>query len=167
MSISKKLLKHLETNKIKFKVLQHKFVFTAHDAAQTLRKKLNELAKTLLVKTEKGYAIVVLPASHIVDFKKLKKALKAKKVEITKEGAMKKLLNIDSGEITPFAVLYTIKKKGQEILPVYVDAGLLKLKKFITKADSYTDSIEMSVQNFIKATNAQKANIAIKRPKKR
>ncbi len=43
MPIAKKLLNHLEKNKIKYDVLEHKVVYTAYDLAQTTKKKLQEI----------------------------------------------------------------------------------------------------------------------------
>ena len=43
-----------------------------------IKKKLTEVAKTLVVKVDKGHVLLVLPTSHQVDFKILKKCLALK-----------------------------------------------------------------------------------------
>ena len=54
-----KLLKYLEKAGVKHDILEHKTVFTAMDAAATMKKKLNEIAKSLLVKADKDYYIII------------------------------------------------------------------------------------------------------------
>ncbi len=143
MPIPKKILNYLEKNKVKFEKIAHKTVYTAYDLAQTMEEELNKIAKTLIIKTEKGYSLLVLPASRLADLKKLKKALKAKKIEIAKEKVMKDFFKIKPGTITPFASLH---KK----VPLYIDKALLKTKEILVNAGSYTDSLRLKVKDFLK-----------------
>lgn len=163
MAIPTKIKKYLEKHNIRFSEIEHKVVYTAHDAAMTMKKKLEQIGKTLLLKTDKGYAVVVLPASHSIDLKKLTKVLKAKKVEIAKEKVMKTLLDLKPGVLMPFKELNKLKKKGQEELPVYIDAALAKSKKIIIAAGTFTDSVELSWKEFLKATQGEKIHISVKR----
>lgn len=162
MAIPKKILQYLDSKKVKYKTIEHKVVYTAFDTAQTMKRKLNEIGKTLLIKTEKGFAMVIVPASHAVDMQKLKKVLKVKKINFVKEGVMKSLIKIKSGSITPFEKIQNIKKKGSEIIPVYVDSALLKVKKVIVGAGSFTESVEMSAKHLLAATQGIKATFAKK-----
>ena len=95
-----KIKNFLLKNKIKHDILKHKTVFTAYDLANTLKKKLNEVAKTLVIRVDKGHVLVVLPASHQVDFKALKKILKAKKIDIDRENVMVKLFKVKAGALS-------------------------------------------------------------------
>ena len=45
MAIPKNILKHLESTKAKCAPLEHKVVYTAYDAAQTMKKKMTAIAK--------------------------------------------------------------------------------------------------------------------------
>ncbi|MFN3301838.1 MAG: aminoacyl-tRNA deacylase [Patescibacteria group bacterium] len=142
MAIPKKLLNYLKKNKVKFEHVVHKTVYTAYDLAQTLKEKLDKIAKSVVIKTDKGYALLVLPASRLADLKKIKKALKAKKIEIAKEGVMKSFFKIKPGTITPFATLH---KK----VPLLIDKALLKAKEILVSAGSYTDSLRLKVKDFL------------------
>jgi len=141
--IPKKILNYLDKAKVGYKTIKHKTVYTAYDLAQTLKVKLSDVAKTLVVKADKIYVLVVLPASHKLDLGKLKKVLKAKKVEIAKEKIMKVVFKVKPGAITPFGELYKV--------PVFIDRALLKAKKIIAEAGTYEDSVIMTAKNFIKA----------------
>lgn len=153
--ISKKLLNYLDKVKVSYKTVKHKTVYTAYDVAQTLKAKLSEVAKTLVVKADKAYVLIVLPASHRLDLKKLKKILKAKKVEIAKEKVMSTVFKIKPGAITPFGALYKV--------PVFVDKALLKAKKIIASAGTYEDSVIMTAKNFIKAVKGTMGDFGKKR----
>jgi len=141
--IPKKIINYLDQAKVGYKTIKHKTVYTAYDLAQTLKVKLSDVAKTLVVKADKIYVLVVLPASHKLDLGKLKKVLKAKKVEIAKEKIMKVVFKVKPGAITPFGELYKV--------PVFIDKALLKAKKIIAEAGTYEDSVIMTAKNFIKA----------------
>jgi Cys-tRNA(Pro) deacylase len=157
MPIPKKVIEHLKKNKIKFEQIAHKTVFTTFDLAKTLKEKLNRISKTLVIKTDKGYVLVVLPADRMVDFAKLKKLLGAKKIEIAKEKVMKDIFKIKPGTVTPFATLH---KK----VPLYIDKALIRAKEILVSAGSYTDSLRLKVSDLMKAEeNHTKADISKKR----
>lgn len=145
MVIPKKIINYLDTAKTGYKFIKHKTVYTAYDAAQTMKLKLNEIAKTLVVKADKVYLLVVLPASRKLDLGKLKKVVKAKKIEIARENIMQKVFKVKPGAITPFGAVYKI--------PVYVDRALLRAKKIVAGAGTFEDSVVMTAKNFAKAAN--------------
>lgn len=142
MPIPKKILDYLDKNKIKYEILKHKTVYTAYDLANTLKKKLSEIAKTLVVKTDKEYYLVVVPAHYRLDLGKLKKVLKAKKIEIARENVMQKVFKVKPGAITPFG---TIHKVG-----VVIDQALVKTQNVIMGAGSFTESLHLKIKDFLK-----------------
>ncbi len=147
--IGKKVLNYLDKHGISFDVVDHKTIYTAHDLAQTLRSDLDSIAKALLVKVDSQYKIIVLPAGRKIDFSKLAKALKAKKVSIPKEKVMEKVLKVKVGGITPFGALHKLE--------TLVDKSLLKTQKVIMNAGSFNQSVHMKVKDFI---NLEQANLA-------
>jgi Ala-tRNA(Pro) deacylase len=155
MAIPKKLLSYLDKTKIGYKIIRHKTVYTAYDAAQTMRAKLSEIAKTLVIKADKIYVLAVLPASRNLDLGKLKKILKAKKIGIAKENVMKKIFKVRPGAVTPFGEIYKI--------PVYVDKALLRAKKIVAGAGTFEDSVVMTAKNFLKATKGAAGDFGKKR----
>ncbi len=153
--IPKKLLKYLDNIKVGYKIVRHRTIYTAYDAAQTMRVKLGEIAKTLVIKADKIYLLAVLPASQKLDLGKLKKIVKAKKIEIAKEGVMKKIFKIKPGAITPFGEIYKV--------PVYVDKAMLRAKKVIAGAGTFEESVVMTAKNFLKATKGIVVNFGKKK----
>jgi len=147
MPIPKQIKNYLDKRGAKYAIVTHKKVYTAYDAAQTLKKKLDEIVKNLLVKTNKGFILVLLPASKRVDLNKLKKLLNAKgmgvkKVEIPKEGAMVRIFKVKPGALGAFGSVHELE--------VYMDKNLQKVKKAIFPTGSFTDSVEMAIKEFEK-----------------
>jgi len=151
MSIPKHVEKHLAKHQAKYVHVPHRTVFTAYDAAQTLRRKLDEIAKNVLVKTDDGLALVIIPASKNIDFNKLKQTMKkagarVKKIKIPNEKEITKALGIKPGTLSAFGSLHELK--------TYMDKGFAKAKKVIFSSGSVEDSVEMAVVEFAKLENA-------------
>lgn len=155
MAIPKKILSYLDRVKAVYKPVRHKTVYTAYDAAQTLGAKLGEIAKTLVVRADKFYLLAVLPASRNLDLGKLKKLVRAKKIEIAKENVMKKIFKVKPGAVTPFGEIYKI--------PVYVDRAMMRAKKVIAGAGTHEDSVVMSAKNFLKVSRGVIGNFGKKK----
>ena len=152
MSIPKQTKKYLDKQMTKYDELAHKTVYTAYDLAQTLRKELKEIAKSLLIATDKAYVIAVVPAHMRIDLGKLKKVLKAKKVSIPNEKIMVKIFRVRPGAMTAFGGLHKAE--------VLVDRSLLKVKEVILSAGSFTDSVRMKTKDFIDLEKAKLADFA-------
>src|SRR3989344_4354597 len=147
MAIPKQIINYLDKRGAKYAIVTHRKVYTAYDAAQTLKKKLDEIVKNLLIKTNKGFILVLLPASKRLDLNKLKKLMNAKgkgikKVEIPKEGVMVRIFKVKPGALPAFGSFNDLE--------VYMDKSLQKVKKAIFSSGSFTDSIEMALKEFEK-----------------
>lgn len=159
MSIPKNVEAHLKKNNVPFDVVTHKIVYTAYDLAATLREKLEGIGKTLLIRTDTGFVIVVVPANRRIDLVKLKKALGAKKLSIVSEQEMIKTLKVKAGGLTSFG---TIHKAG-----VFMDKAMLKTSKILVAAGSFTDHVRLKAKDFVKLERAKTGNatITVKLPK--
>lgn len=140
--------KLLDLAKVKYKLIEHKVVYTAHDAAQTTRKKLSEIAKVVLVKADKDLVLIVLPAGKYVDFNGIKRALKAKKVSMANGKDITKHLKTKIGLLHPFGSMYNLQ--------TLLDKGMTKAKRLIASAGSYTHSVDLSVKDFEKLVSPVK-----------
>ncbi len=143
MAIPAKIANHLKQAKIKFEAVPHKTVFTVYDLAQTLKIRMNEIVKTLLVKADAEYKLVLLPAHRRLNLEALKKLLGAKRVTLAKESDMAREMKVKPGALTPFGQLHK--------LGVVVDKGLLKTQKALFGAGSFTESIRMKMKDYLKA----------------
>jgi Ala-tRNA(Pro) deacylase len=142
MAVPKKVLSYLDKKGLKYDVVKHKKVFTAFDLSKTLKEKMDQIAKTLLVKTDKKYVLVTLPASYRLDLDKVKKYLRAKSVALAKELHMEKVLKVKPGALTPFGALHKLE--------VLMDKTLLKAGKVLVGAGSYTESLRLKAADLHK-----------------
>src|SRR5690349_10969053 len=131
MPLPAKVKTYLDKQKMKYEVVPHRTVFTVYDLAQTLKIKTNAIVKTLLVKADKEYHLVVLSANRRLDINALKKVLGAKNVSLAKEKDMAKQFKTKPGAMTPFGSLHKVS--------VVVDKGLLKTEKMLFGAGSFTE----------------------------
>ena len=159
--ISKKLVKILEESKKNYEVVEHKTVYTAIDAAITMKKQFDQVAKALLVKADKDYYIVLLPADHNLDMARLKSALSksqskdVKVIKIPGEKMAREVLKIKNDAMAAFGSLYK--------LPVLMEKKLEKVKNAVFPSDSYNHSVEMAVKDFIKLEEAMLVSFGIKK----
>jgi len=152
MALPQRTKKYLDKKMARYELLTHKTVYTAYDAAQTLKKELHEIAKSLLIATDKAYIVAVIPANMRLDLAKLKKALKAKKVSIPTEKIIVKQLKFKPGSLTAFGGLHQLE--------TWVDKSLMKTKDVILAAGSFTDSVRMKAKDFIDLEQARLASFA-------
>ena len=155
-----KLVSYLEKAGVNHKILEHRTVYTAIDAARTMEKKMEEIAKTLLVKADKDYYIAILPADQNLDFKKFSQCLvkagrPAKVVKIPGEKIMAEVLKIKAGALTAFGTLHK--------LGVVAEKKLASAKKIIFSTGSFNHSVEMAFKDFAKMENAILGSIGVKK----
>jgi prolyl-tRNA editing enzyme YbaK/EbsC (Cys-tRNA(Pro) deacylase) len=157
----KRLSDYLKSKGFDPKVLEHRTAYTAIDAANTLKRKLNEIVKSLLVRADDYYYIVCLPADHNIDFKKIKSAVekevgkKVKAVLIPDEKTMSKVLKIKDEGLTAFGGLYKV--------PVLLEKKLSSLKKAVFSSGNFHHSLEMGIKEFSNLENVILANFGIKK----
>ncbi|MEK7653210.1 MAG: YbaK/EbsC family protein [Patescibacteria group bacterium] len=154
MPIPAKVKNYLDKKGINYEEIAHKTVYTAYDAAQTLKKELKEIAKNLLIQVDKTFALVIVPADKRIDLNKLKKVLGAKKVSIPDEKVMVKILKIKPGAISSFGKLHQLE--------VLIDRAMVGTKKAVFSTGSFTDSVLLRVKDFVQMEEAKLADVAMK-----
>lgn len=150
-SIPAKILNSLDTSDFDYKVIAHRTVFTAFDAAATLKRKLEKIAKALIVMAGNFPVIVIMPAHARLDEKKISKVLKDSfgtkvNAKIPKEKVAQQIIKDAKRPVSAFGSLYK--------LPVIIDKGLINNHLVVFPAASFNNSIEMLVKDFIKLEKA-------------
>jgi Ala-tRNA(Pro) deacylase len=130
----------LASVKARYESITHRIVYTAFDLASTLHIPLVDVVKTLLVKTEGGYALVLLSAAQQLDTKRFARVARVKKVSIPSEKELVKKFRIKKGGLSSFGSLYRI--------PVYIDHALAKRKKALFSLGSFRHSLLLSLKDF-------------------
>ena len=147
MAISEKLKAFLQAAKIKYTAALHPVVYTAQEIAAAQHVPGRRLAKCVLVKTDRGPVLAVLPAVALIDLKRLKALLGTKTLSIAKESDIKERFpDVEVGAMSPFGNLYGV--------PVVVDRVLGESEEIVCNAGSHTDTIKMRYRDFAALVNA-------------
>ena len=142
MAVSERLTGWLDGAKVKYSTMKHPVVYTAQEIAAAQHVPGRQLAKCVLVKTDRGPVLAVLPAVHLIDLKKLKALLGAKTVAIAKEADIKERFpDVEVGAMSPFGNLYQV--------PVVVDRAWEDSDEVVFNAGSHTDTIKMRYQEMV------------------
>jgi Ala-tRNA(Pro) deacylase len=132
----------LTRNHVPFERLTHPTAYTAGSVAQALHVPGREMAKTVLLRTTRGYALAVLPATHRVDLDCLQRDLgETQQVEMASEDEMDQLFpDCERGAMTPFGSLYKI--------PTVVDEELTRDDSIVFEAQCHDEAIRMKYRDY-------------------
>jgi len=144
MAISPTLKTFLTKQKIKHTTQKHPAVYTAQEIAAAQHTPGKRLAKCVVVKTDKGFFLAVLPAIYLVDLAKLKKLLRAKTLTLANEGDIKRTFpDVDVGAMSVFGNLYNV--------PTVVDKTLVEAESIVCNAGTHTDTVTVRYRDFEKS----------------
>ena len=142
MAISPRLQELLRASKVKYTIMKHPVVYTAQEIAAAQHVPGRQLAKCVLVLTDRGPFLAVLPATHLIDMKKLRAVVRAKRLTIAKESDIKATFpDVEVGAMSPFGGLYQV--------PVAVDRLLASADEIVFNAGSHTETIKMRYQDVV------------------
>jgi Ala-tRNA(Pro) deacylase len=141
----------LSSRHVAFERLHHRPAYTANRTAQVLHVPGREVAKTVLLRAGKGYALAVLPATHRVDLERVSQDLGGERVELASEEDMGRLFpDCERGAVPPFGSLYR--------LPTLVDESLAEDEEIVFEAQSHEDAIRMSYRDFEELEHPRKGH---------
>jgi len=151
----KKLKDFLEKENIKYVSIYHSITYTAQEIAASVHVKGKEMAKTVMVKLDGKMAMAVLPASHQVDFDRLKRASGAQDAMLATEKEFKDLFpGRDIGAMPPFGNLYG--------MDVFVSRALTEDKEIAFNAGSHYELIRLTYQDFERLVSPKIADFSVK-----
>ncbi len=148
-----KLKEFLDTNGVKYVMIQHSPAFTAQEIAASAHVPGKELAKTVMVKIDDKMAMAVVPASFRVNFDRLREAAGAERVELAGEADFEDMFpGCEVGAMPPFGNLYD--------MDVYVSRALAEDDEIAFNAGSHTELMRLAYQDFQKLVGPKVAKIS-------
>lgn len=139
--IVRKLKDFLDTHGVKYVVISHSRAYTAQEIAASAHVPGKELAKTVMVKIDGKLAMVIMPASHTLEFEVLKKQTGSKNVQLaTEEEFVETFPDCEVGAMPPFGNLYDVD--------VYVSRKLADDEEIAFNAGSHTELIRLQYADF-------------------
>jgi len=125
---------HLEDRGIRFEVLPHAKANSAMGEALTLGVDPDEVVKAIVLDTEDGHALALVPASMKVDLDLLREALGDRNVKLATEDEISHdFPEFDLGAMPPLPSLLHV--------PVVIDPGVLSHRKITFAAGTQRESI--------------------------
>jgi Ala-tRNA(Pro) deacylase len=161
MAVSERLKAYLQASRVSYTTARHPVVYTAQEIAAAQHVSGRHLAKCVLVKTDQGPVLAVLPAVHLIDFKRLKAVLGVKSLSLGKEADVKQQFpDVEVGAMSPFGNLYQVR--------VFVDKGLGESDEIVFNAGTHTDTITMRYKDFLALVKPKLGAFAqaLEKPKK-
>ena len=153
MPVSRKLRGFLDDNDVKYVVISHSKAYTAQEVAAALHIKGKILAKSIIIKVDGGYAMVVLSANYKINFDMLKTALGKKEISLASEEDFKSLFpECEVGAIPPFGNLYDMK--------VYLAESLTDDEEIAFNAGTHTEVIKVSMEDYKRLVNPEIVKIS-------
>jgi len=153
MPILPRLQAYLDEHSIKYQVLTHSTAYTAQEVAQAQHVPGKEVAKVVMVKKEDGTPVMlVLPASHKVDFTQLREVLGAK-AELEQEREFRALFpGCETGAEPPFGNLFNLE--------TVVDTALAQDEEIVFNAGSHWQTVRMRYDDYARLVRPRIAAFA-------
>jgi Ala-tRNA(Pro) deacylase len=148
------LTRVLDEAAARYELLPHARTESAVAEAEALGIASADVAKTLVVRTPKGYVRAVLPASERIDLRKLRKVSGGgkKKVHLASEEQLARdYPEFDLGAVPPIG--------GGRRDSVVVDSRLAERDSVVLEAGSHEESVRISTGDLLRVTEAEVADI--------
>lgn len=143
-SVFSKIKSLLDQNKIEYKLLVHKPVFTSEDAAKIRGSSLKHGAKALIMKADKQPIMIVVPGDKKIDTSTFRKLYKIRDLEMAKPEEVEHISGVKIGAVPPLGNLFKI--------PLYFDKTIVDNKTIFFNAGSHSKSISMKGSDLEKVT---------------
>ena len=133
----------LDSQQVKYLTIEHSPAYTAQEIAAVTHTPGKELAKSVIVRLDDKMIMVVLPASHRINFDRLKQAVRSKKAELASEGEFEELFpDCQLGAMPPFGNLYN--------MDVVVDESLVGDDEITFNACNHYEQIRLAFKDYEK-----------------
>ena len=141
MPIPRQISDYLDSQHVWYRTSTHPLAFTAQGLAHAQHVSGKLLAKAVMVKADSRMIMVVLPASHCIQFGELQKLLNAGSIRLSTEDEFRDLFpGCELGAFPPFGNLYHIE--------VWVDKAMQEHPNILFNAGTHIETIEMSFADF-------------------
>jgi len=146
--IYNKIKELLNNSRIDYREIHHQPTRTSEESAKARGESLKIGGKCLILKIDNNFKAFVLSAERRIDSVKIKKRFKAKKIRFATPDELFDMIGLAPGSIPPF---------GSPIMPfnLYIDDSIIKNEKIAFNAGSLTDSIIISIKDYLKIVKAE------------
>ena len=141
MDCKERLSQYLNDHGVRFEVLTHPQAYTMQEVAAELHESGKQVAKVVMVKADGKHVMLVVQASHRLNFSRVGKLLNAERVSLAKEEDFAALFpDCAPGAMPPFGNLYQV--------PVYVDQSLANQDEIVFRVGTHRDTMKMAYADY-------------------
>jgi Ala-tRNA(Pro) deacylase len=141
MDCKERLSNYLRDHEVEFETLTHPQAYTMQEVAAELHASGRQVAKVVMIKADGKYAMLVVPASHRLNFARVGRLLNAERVSLAKEEEFTVLFpDCAPGAMPPFGNLYQV--------PVYVDQSLAHQDEILFRVGTHGDTFKMAYTDY-------------------
>ncbi len=144
----KKILAWLSSQSVEFRQVHHEPTPTSEASAMARGEDISIGGKALVLKIDNDFKLCVLSAAKKLDSSALKKHFGAKKLRFADRDELLQLTGLVPGAVPPFG-------KPLINLDLLVDHSIVQNQKIAFNAGSLTDSIIMSVEDYLKVAKPE------------
>ncbi len=150
--VTARLVAALTDAGIAFTLAQHRPVHTSAEAADVRGTSLRSGAKALIVKSDRGYAMLVMPADLALDSKAARKHFRSKRLRFASKDELLELTGLTPGSIPPFGSLFD--------LPTICDERLGENGEINFNAGDHSRSMRMAHGDYVAFEKPEIARVA-------
>ena len=138
---AERVKQYLRSQGAEFETRVHERKYTAQETAAATHVTGRELAKTVVLQTEEGLVIVVVPASSRVHLGKARAALGVEKARLADEAEFSNLFpECEMGAMPPLGRLFAVD--------MWMDSTFKEKKEVAFPAGTHTEIVKMSLSDF-------------------
>ena len=136
-----KLEQFLTDQQVPFERLPHRTAYTANRIAQLLHVPGKEMAKSVLLRSKRGYVLAVLPATCQVDLNRLGNDIGEEQLSMASEAEMDQIFHdCERGAIPPFGSQYRVM--------TVVDDSLTSERRIVFEGQNHEEAIRMAFRDY-------------------
>ena len=141
MPLLERLSEFLQAKQAVYTHSVHRTAYTAREVATAEHLPPAEVAKTVVIHSEIGYAMLVVPGNQLVDFQEVRVELGLQQLRMATEHELASLFpDCELGAMPPVGQLY--------MLPVYLDAAMAEERMIAFNGGTHRDVIHMLTSEF-------------------
>jgi len=133
----------LDNHGVKYVSIRHSPAYTAAEVAASSHVAGRDFAKSIVVRTDAGFALVVLPASRRLVLADLRELLQAPALRLATEAEFRDLFpDCEVGAMPPFGNLYD--------MCVYADESLAEFDEITFSAGTHRELVRMNWKDMVR-----------------
>ncbi len=140
MAIATKLKNYLDRKGIEYELVPHPYANSSMLTAEVAHISGDQIAKSVMLEDEQGFLIAVIPATHYVEFSKLRGQLDRQLGLATEKELAGLFDDCDVGAVPPLGEAYGLK--------VVLDESLKGHKDIFFEAGDHLDLVHVSGKDF-------------------